>query len=77
MSKNENLQELLNEAFHTYQLYLKCVGVDIGGISHLSLLKWPDAVQSALNYAETIAKIKKTGSTEMLTMKKKLMFLKA
>jgi hypothetical protein len=30
--------------------------VDVGGVSNLPLLKWPDVAQSALNYAETISK---------------------
>lgn len=51
-----DLQDLLQEGFHTYQLYLQCTKIDIGGVSNLPLLKWPDVAQSALNYAEAIQK---------------------
>jgi hypothetical protein len=54
MAQRDDLQKLLKEAFHTYQLYLQCMKIDIGGISHLPLLKWPDVAQSALNYAEAL-----------------------
>ena len=50
----DNLQGLLQEAFHTYQLYLQCMKIDIGGVSQLPLLKWPDVAQSAIKYAEAL-----------------------
>jgi hypothetical protein len=52
MAQRDNLQEFLQEAFHTYQLYLECMKIEIGGIGHLPLLKWPDVAQSAISYAE-------------------------
>jgi hypothetical protein len=52
MAKNDTNQELMQEAFHTYQTYLTCMKIDIGGVSNLPLLKWPDVAQSALAYAE-------------------------
>ena len=51
MAQRDDLQEFLKEAFHTYQLYLECMKIDIGGVSNLPLLKWPDVAQSAIQYA--------------------------
>lgn len=41
--------ELLKEAFHSYQIYIQCTGVLNVHSAKLPLLKWPDVAQSALS----------------------------
>lgn len=54
MSNKDDFQDLLQEAFHTYRLYLECLKIDIGGVTNIPLLKWPDLAQAAINYAEAV-----------------------
>ena len=46
------MQELLKEAFHSYQIYLQCSGVLDVHQAKLSLLLWPDVAHSAIKLAE-------------------------
>ena len=62
----DRLQELLEEAFHTYQIYLECTGSLSDDRVKLSLLKWPDIAQSAIKLALAL---KKSNETEMLSIK--------
>ena len=48
-----DLDLLLEEAFHTYQIYLECNNVLNDYQVKLNLLKWPDVVQSALETRNT------------------------
>lgn len=43
-----NLDELVKEAFHSYQIYLSLSGVLGDQSTKLSLLKWPDIAQMAV-----------------------------
>lgn len=49
-----DLDELLEESFHTYKLYLECNNVLNDRQVKLSLLKWPDITQSALGYIKAL-----------------------
>jgi hypothetical protein len=49
--KPETFTKLLAEGMHTYQIYLECTGSLVQDQVKLSLLKWPDVVESALAYA--------------------------
>ena len=50
----ESLDDLLLEAFHTYQVYLQCTMILEDPKAKLPLLKWPDIAQSALGYARSL-----------------------
>lgn len=44
-----DLNLLLKQSFHTYQLYLECASIINNDQIKISLLKWPDIAQSAIN----------------------------
>lgn len=57
-----DLNLLLKQSFHTYQLYLECASVINNDQIKLSLLKWPDIAQSAINCVLSLErKINRTG----------------
>ena len=56
LEKLNNFEEMLEEAFHTYQLYLECTNILNDQQTKLPLLKWPDVAQSALKYALVLEK---------------------
>jgi hypothetical protein len=58
----DELNELLQEAFHTYQIYLECTQVLNSG-PHISLLKWPDIAQAAIAWGQAIANQRDVAST--------------
>jgi len=61
-----NLEEMLEEAFHTYQLYLQCTGALTDNQTKLPLLKWPDVAQSALQYARALeSELKEVGTNDI------------
>ena len=47
------LQKYLDEAFHTYEVYLNITDSFSGDVK-LSLLKWPDIASSAMAYAQAL-----------------------
>ena len=47
------MQQLLKEAFHSYQIYLQCTGVLDVHNAKLSLLLWPDIAHTAIELLET------------------------
>ena len=55
-SMSSELGQLVAEAFHTYRLYLESASVLNNEQIKLSLLKWPDIVQSAINYIDILEK---------------------
>lgn len=47
------MKELLKEAFHTYKIYLSISGI-LDSNTKMALLKWPDAVHSAIELVDAL-----------------------
>lgn len=66
------MNELLKEAFHTYQVYLTTSGVLDAHHAKLGVLKWPDVAQSAIALSEAIEKDLDNKETIRAVLKKDL-----